>query len=153
MSLIGEDFRTSSPRVVEGSRNPLLQLVGFTLSMLILRPGQHRRSSLRLQGYDYTFPGAYYVTIAIYRREKIFGVVVHGDVLLNDYGMIAKETWEWLPEQYPYVKIGEFIVMPDHFHGILQIIDFRRGGHSATCIWWLATRPYGATHHSSLLHP
>ena len=53
------------------------------------------------------------------------------EVRLNEFGKIVKETWEWLPKQYPYVELGAFSVMPDHFHGILQIVeieDTRKGG-------------------------
>ncbi len=90
----------------------------------------HRRS-VRLEGYDYTQPGAYFVTIVTFHRASIFGEVVGGEMRLNKFGVIVAQTLVWLSEQYPYVRVEPYIVMPNHFHGILQIIeldDDRRGG-------------------------
>ena len=91
-------------------------------------PQKHHRRSIRLPNYDYSQPGAYFVTIVTWHRECLFGAVVNGEVKLNRYGEIAAETWQWLERQYPYIKLGAWIVMPNHFHGILIIHDDRRGG-------------------------
>ncbi len=82
-----------------------------------------RRRSIRLPGYDYSSPGAYSVTIVTRGREHLFGQVVAGEMRLNAFGEIVAETWLWLARQYPYVRLDEWVVMPNHFHGILWIVD------------------------------
>jgi putative transposase len=89
------------------------------------------RHSIRLKGYDYSSPGAYFVTMLAFNRACIFGEVVDGKMILNKFGGIVAQTWEWLSEQYPYIRVDPYIVMPNHFHGILQIIELDdecRGG-------------------------
>jgi len=89
------------------------------------------RHSIRLDKYDYSSPGAYFVTVVTRHRECIFGEVLGGEMRLNQFGQYVKQSWEWLPTKYPYVYIDAYVVMPNHFHGILQIIesdDHCRGG-------------------------
>jgi putative transposase len=89
------------------------------------------RQSIRLKGYDYSLPGGYFVTFVSFRRECIFGDVYREEMRLNEYGQIVTQTSEWLSTQYPYIEFVSYIVMPNHFHGILQIIeldDYCRGG-------------------------
>jgi REP element-mobilizing transposase RayT len=85
--------------------------------------GPKRRRSLRLRGYDYSQPGAYFVTICTRKRLPIFGRVDQGKMLLNNCGKIATRKWEQLDERFPEIEIDEFIVMPDHMHGIVIISD------------------------------
>jgi REP element-mobilizing transposase RayT len=80
-----------------------------------------RRKSVRLSGYDYTQPGAYFVTLCTRNREHLFGEIIDGKMHWNDFGCIAHETWEWLTRQYPYVELDEWIVMPNHIHGMITI--------------------------------
>jgi putative transposase len=68
-------------------------------------PDRPQRSSLRLKGYDYTQPGAYFVTICTKNRECLLGEIVGGVVQLNEYGRIVAETWQWLERQYAYVEL------------------------------------------------
>ena len=91
-----------------------------------------QRKSIRLKGYDYTQPGAYFVTLVTWQRECLFGEVVNGEMRLNEFGEIVAETWQWLPIQYPYVETGKFCVMPNHVHGIIVIDydEFPRRGES-----------------------
>jgi REP element-mobilizing transposase RayT len=91
-------------------------------------PQKHHRRSIRLKGYDYSSAGAYFVTIVTWQREMLFGEIVNGEMILNDLGEIVSEKWQWLEIQYEYVELGAWIVMPNHFHGILVIHDFSRGG-------------------------
>jgi putative transposase len=79
--------------------------------------------SLRLKDHDYTLPGPYFITTVTHSREGLLGNVVDGGVVLNEFGMIVRDCWIWLGEQFPYLELGESIVMPDHFHGIIQIGD------------------------------
>ncbi len=85
--------------------------------------GSKRRRSLRLRGYDYSQPGAYFVTICTRNRLPIFGRVDQGRMLLNNCGKIATRKWEQLDKRFPEIEIDEFIVMPDHMHGIIVIPD------------------------------
>ncbi len=91
-------------------------------------PDIHHHRSIRLKGYDYSQAGAYFVTIVAWQREMLFGEIVDGEMILNDFGKIVSEKWQWLETQYEYVELGAWIVMPNHFHGILVIHDSGRGG-------------------------
>ena len=79
------------------------------------------RRSIRLKGYDYSSAGAYFVTLCSQNREYLFGQVVNREMELNDMGMIAKKCWNEIPSHFPHVRLDEFIVMPNHIHGILII--------------------------------
>jgi REP element-mobilizing transposase RayT len=85
-------------------------------------PLRHHRRSIRLKGYDYAQPGAYFITLCTHERACLFGEVTDGHLRLNDYGRVVAETWEWLAEQYRYVELDEWVVMPNHMHGILVIV-------------------------------
>jgi len=79
------------------------------------------RKKIRLKGYDYSRPGLYFITINVKDNFHHFGEIINKKMVLNNYGKIAEDQWKWLAVQYPYVVLKEFVVMPDHFHGILQI--------------------------------
>ena len=91
-------------------------------------PQIHDRHSLRLPGYDYTRSGNYFITINAANHEHIFGQLANGIVELNGYGLIVAECWRWLPEHHPHVELDEWVVMPNHFHGIIVINNACRGG-------------------------
>ena len=91
-------------------------------------PKIHHRRSIRLQGYEYSQAGAYFVTIVAWQREMLFGEIVNEEMALNDFGRIASEKWQWLETQYEYVELGAWVIMPNHLHGILVIHDDGRGG-------------------------
>ena len=90
-------------------------------------PQKHRRRSIRLQGYDYSQAGAYYVTIVTYHRDCLFGEIVNKEMILNDFGKIADECWRAIPDHFPCVELGAVVIMPNHAHGIIVITDDRRG--------------------------
>jgi REP element-mobilizing transposase RayT len=105
----------------------------------------HRRS-IRLKEFDYTSPGVYFVTMVTCKRACLFGEVVEGEMRLNHFGQIVTQAWEWLPTQYTYVNIDSYIVMPNHFHAILQIIDINdycRGGSRPALTQSNKTKPLG----------
>jgi len=79
------------------------------------------RQSTRLRGYDYAQAGAYFVTICTAERRPAFGRFHAGELQLHPYGYIAAECWQRIPEHYPTVVLDEWIVMPDHFHGIIVL--------------------------------
>src|SRR5688572_24968334 len=84
-----------------------------------LGPQKHHRQSIRLPHYDYSQPGAYYVTIVTWHRECLFGEVVNSEMILNKIGQIVQWEWERLPTRFQYIELGAYVVMPNHFHGIL----------------------------------
>ncbi len=83
------------------------------------------RRSIRLQGYDYSQAGAYYVTVCTLGRECLFGQVTQGEMLLNDAGRMVEQWYFDLPNKYPDIDCGPFIVMPNHAHCIIV----NTGGH------------------------
>jgi putative transposase len=80
-----------------------------------------RPKSLRLQSHEYMEAGAYFVTIVTYGREAILGDVIDKQVNLSRYGSVVANIWKDLPNRYNHVALDEFIIMPDHIHGILWI--------------------------------
>ena len=80
-----------------------------------------RVNSLRLQTYNYGENGAYFVTVMIHNREAILGDVVEGQMILNKYGKLVSEIWKDLPNRYKHVMLDEFVIMPNHIHGIIWI--------------------------------
>lgn len=84
-------------------------------------PDKHHRRSVRLKGHDYAQPGAYSVTVCTRERECLFGHVVNGEMRLNEAGEIAQRCWENIPHHFPLVELDAFVIMPNHFHGIVVI--------------------------------
>ncbi len=80
---------------------------------VIVQPSQRRRKTLRLPGYDYSQEGGYFVTIVTHGRYLLFG-----DTSLKE---CASKTWEELPMRFLQVALDTFVVMPNHFHGIVII--------------------------------
>jgi REP element-mobilizing transposase RayT len=80
-----------------------------------------RRRALRLKGYDYAQAGAYFVTICVRDRTCLFGNVVGGEMRVNDFGRLLDAAWRALPHHYPHVDLDRFVVMPNHFHGIVVL--------------------------------
>ena len=85
-------------------------------------PERHHRRSIRLKGYDYTQPGAYFITICTQDRAYLFGEVVDGEMRLNNAGRMVQDVWNDLPTFYPGVQTDAFIVMPNHIHGIIILV-------------------------------
>jgi putative transposase len=86
-------------------------------------PNKHHRKSIRLQGYDYSQAGAYFVTIVTHQRECLFGKITNEEMLLNDFGKIADECWRAIPEHFLNVELGAYVIMPNHVHGVVVICD------------------------------
>lgn len=83
--------------------------------------GHRRRNSLRLSGYGYSQIGAYFVTMCTKDRDPLFGTIENGMMRLTEAGEIAAECWKQIPGQFPNTELDEFVVMPDHLHGIIVI--------------------------------
>jgi len=79
------------------------------------------RKSNRLQNYDYSQPGYYFVSVCTRERVEWFGVIENGEMKLNEHGNIAAECWYNLPNHYTHIKLDVFTIMPNHIHGIIVI--------------------------------
>jgi REP element-mobilizing transposase RayT len=84
-------------------------------------PEKHHRRSIRLGGYDYTQPGAYFVTVCTQDRECLFGEITDGEMRLNRAGQIVQKTWNSLPVRFPGILTDMFVAMPNHVHGIIML--------------------------------
>jgi putative transposase len=82
-----------------------------------------RRKRLRLAHHDYGSPGAYFVTMCTHERARILGAVTDGEVRLNEAGQAVSGAWTDLPAHHPNIRLDEFVVMPDHLHGIVVLRD------------------------------
>jgi len=83
----------------------------------------HHRRSIRLPGYDYSQPGAYFITFVTYQREPLFGEIKDSEMRVSDYGKIVWEVWHSLPVRYAQISLDSAILIPNHFHAILIIND------------------------------
>jgi putative transposase len=79
------------------------------------------RKNLRLRHYDYRNPGNYFITVCTHERRPILASIENNILQLTSYGEIAKKFWLSIPEHFPKVKLDSYIVMPNHFHGILYL--------------------------------
>jgi hypothetical protein len=95
-------------------------------------PSEHHRRSIRMKGYDYSRAGLYFITICVQNRECLFGEIVRtslvdaknmdAKMLLNDAGKMVRSEWIKLQERFTNIALHEYIVMPNHFHAILEIV-------------------------------
>ena len=83
----------------------------------------HNRQSIRLKGYDYSKEGLYFITTCCQERAHLFGEIISDEMILNDAGKMVEAEWLALPNRYKNIKLHEFIVMPNHFHSILEITE------------------------------
>ena len=93
-------------------------------------PEKHHRRSIRLKGYDYSQLGFYFITICVQNREHLFGHIENGKMVLNDAGRMGENEWLNIPQRFKNVVLHEYIVMPNHFHCIVEMVE---------------TKPVGAT--------
>ncbi len=87
------------------------------------QPAFHQRHTIRLKGYDYAQAGAYFITICTHQRTCLFGDVCDAKMHLNEIGKIVHDEWLKSPIIRAEIELGEFIIMPNHFHAIVWIID------------------------------
>ncbi len=85
-------------------------------------PDIHHRRSIRLRQYDFSSAGAYFVTICTQGRECLFGEVVDEEMNLNDAGRQVSEWWLKSPGKFPAVALDEYMIMPNHFHGVVVLV-------------------------------
>lgn len=84
-------------------------------------PAIHHRRSIRLRGHDYSGPGAYFLTICVADNRPLFGTIINERMALNDAGRIAAHCWREIPNHFPHTRLDEWIIMPNHIHGIIII--------------------------------
>jgi len=86
------------------------------------------RHSIRLKGYDYSSPGAYFVTLVCSGYKCLFGNIFDQEMQLNDIGKLAQKCWLKIPDHFPGTEVEPFVIMPNHMHGVITIFtDDRRG--------------------------
>src|SRR5574344_829120 len=90
----------------------------------------NNRKPNRLKYFDYSNNGYYFLTICVKDKKNVFGNIGNEKMFLNDYGNIAEKFWVEIPNHFEYIKLDEFIIMPNHIHGIL-IIDIPVGNRHA----------------------
>lgn len=83
-------------------------------------PKIHNRKSIRLKGYDYSQAGLYFITICLKNRACLFGDITDGEMQLNDAGEMVKKWYCELENKFPDIKCREMIIMPNHFHAIIE---------------------------------
>lgn len=88
----------------------------------------HRRRSIRLYGADYSEPGGYFLTVCAAGRKQIFGRIDLDHAMLSPLGEIVRQCWMQIPEHFQQASLAEFVVMPNHLHGIIALRSRKRNG-------------------------
>ncbi|PSN18160.1 transposase [filamentous cyanobacterium CCP5] len=84
-------------------------------------PERHHRRSIRLKGFNYASEAFYFVTLCSYQRQCLFGTIIDGEVQLNEFGEIVAAEWMRTSDIRPNISLDEWVVMPNHIHGIISI--------------------------------
>ncbi|OJU47896.1 MAG: hypothetical protein BGN96_05650 [Bacteroidales bacterium 45-6] len=84
-----------------------------------------QRKNIRLQGYDYSRAGLYFLTIAVQNRLHLFGQIHHGGMMLNDAGRMIEKWYREIENKYPDKRCHEMVVMPNHFHCIIENLEMQ----------------------------
>ena len=90
-------------------------------------PDKHHRRSIRLCGYDYAQEGLYFVTVCCQGRACLFGEIVDGEMILNPAGRMVEKCWLDIPKHFPHAVLHDYIIMPNHVHGIIELTDVVAG--------------------------
>jgi len=88
---------------------------------MAFNPERHHRHSTRLQEYDYSHAGAYFVTLCTKDRKNLFGEIGNGSMQFNRFGEIVQACWQDLPSRYPGMELDALVVMPNHLHAIVLL--------------------------------
>lgn len=98
----------------------------------MIQPNKHHRRSIRIPGYDYAEPGAYFITVCAFNKALLFGEISEGEMHLNAEGLIVAEEWVRTERVRPNLSLDEYVVMPNHLHAIV-IVD-----HDVGATRWVA---------------
>jgi REP-associated tyrosine transposase len=104
----------------------------------------HHRRSLRLKDYNYSQEGMYFVTLVTYKRIGLFGDINDAQVLLNDYGQIVAREWKQTGILRPNIALDMMIIMPNHIHGIIAIVEQKGVLQYAPTKWKSPSQTIGA---------
>ncbi|MBC3539983.1 transposase [Rufibacter sp. H-1] len=80
----------------------------------------HHRRSIRLHGYDYAQAGLYFITLCVQDKAYLFGEISDSAMILNEAGKMVEQQWLTLPQRFPTVALHPYVIMPNHFHGIIE---------------------------------
>ncbi|MFK8009815.1 MAG: transposase [Saprospiraceae bacterium] len=86
-------------------------------------PKKHHRRSIRLKDYDYSQEGLYFITICVQNKVCLFGKIEEGKMIFNSAGEMIEKEWLKIPERFPNTILHEYVVMPNHFHAIIEILN------------------------------
>ena len=86
-------------------------------------PEIHHRKSIRLKDYDYSSEGLYFITICAYQMEHLFGKIIDGKMILNSAVQMIERIYKELNDNFENAQLEEYVIMPNHFHCIIEIID------------------------------
>ena len=86
-------------------------------------PDIHHRKSIRLKGYEYSSEGLYFITICTQNKEYLFGEIVNGEMILNGAGLMVEKIYKELSIYFKNINFEEYVIMPNHFHCIIKIVD------------------------------
>ncbi|MBN1257694.1 MAG: transposase [Planctomycetes bacterium] len=100
-----------------------------------------QRRSIRIPEYDYSTSGAYFITICSYLRKCVFGQVKHDEIQLNNLGLLIQEEWQNTSLLRKNIALDKWVIMPNHFHGIIWIDEKCRG--TACCARNETTEQFG----------
>jgi putative transposase len=90
--------------------------------------GAHHRRPVRLKGYDYSTPGTYFVPVVTNGYKCIFGKIIDTEMHNNHLGEIVSACWFGIPDHFSGIEVEPFVLMPNHIHGIITILDDDRRG-------------------------
>ena len=109
---------------------PRLYIIGDAWYNINMETGifknKYKTESARRVGHDYTSNGWYFITICTKNMKPFFGNITDGKMRLSEIGKIAEEYWQEIPKHFPFTELNEFIIMPNHIHGIIGINCDRR---------------------------
>ncbi|MBC8003971.1 MAG: hypothetical protein H7X84_00745 [Verrucomicrobia bacterium] len=97
-------------------------------------PKLHHRRSIRLKEYDYSQEGLYFITLCAQNKECLFGHIVNHQMILNDAGNMVEKWVKELKNKYPNIDYGEYMVMPNHFHCIVEIVSSHKCANSSNAL-------------------
>jgi len=94
--------------------------------------------------YDYTIPGYYALTINAFDFRWFFGKVLGNEMHLNEHRRIAQQVWQSLPEKFPQIRLHEYVFMPNHMHGIVELMDVEGSDSARKISLWEVIRHFKA---------
>jgi len=94
----------------------------------------YRNKTLRLKNYDYSQNGLYFITICTNSKEAYFGTIEDSQLILNSAGEMIEKTWLELYKRFDFIKLHSYVVMPNHFHAIIEITDSSKSTHIGNVI-------------------